>query len=139
MPVRLLLADADSIFRASLVPQLEHEGLYQVSAAGSAADARSAAGIGNIALAIIDSGLPESAALAADLRRSGVSVLMLGDESAGLAKPFRISVLLQRLHTLISERAGNSEGVRIGPYLFHPTAKLLEQGPRKIRLTEKET
>ena len=46
--------------------------------------------------------------------------------------------MLQRLHAFISQHA-NDEGVRIGPYLFHPSAKLLEQDGRKIRLTEKET
>jgi DNA-binding response OmpR family regulator len=151
MPTRLLLADSDAILRASLVEQLEREGNYQVAVAGNALQARDAARGAGLALAIIDQHLPGEGgdALAAALRSDGLScpILLLTDaEDAeftaaddAIAKPFRFSALLQRLHALISYNAADDAGVRIGPYLFHPSAKLLEQEGRKIRLTEKET
>ena len=44
-----------------------------------------------------------------------------------LARPFRFSTLLQRLHALNTHHApANDAGVRIGPYTFHPSAKLLQ-------------
>ncbi len=36
-------------------------------------------------------------------------------------------------------RASDESPLTIGPYLFRPGAKLLVQGARKVRLTEKET
>ena len=57
-----------------------------------------------------------------------------------MARPFRFSALLQRLHALNTHHASsNDAGVRIGPYTFHPSAKLLQAEGRKVRLTEKET
>ncbi len=57
-----------------------------------------------------------------------------------LAKPFRFSALLARLHALSTHHAGSGDAaVRIGPYTFHPSAKLLQAAGRKVRLTEKET
>jgi DNA-binding response OmpR family regulator len=140
MPVRLLLADEDAILRASLAEQLEREGAYQITAVGSAAEVREAAAAQTFALAIIERALLADGALALTC-----PVLLLtdaADETPALdsiAKPFRFSLLLQKLHGLISRSETDGEGVRIGPYLFHPTAKLLEQDGRKIRLTEKET
>jgi DNA-binding response OmpR family regulator len=151
MPFRLLLVDADAILRASLAEQLEREGAYQIVCAGSAGEARDAAHSGPFALAIIDQLLPDSDgdALAAMLRSEGLScpiLLLTETESASLSaandsivKPFRFADLLQRLHALLVRHAVGENGVRIGPYLFHPSAKLLEEGERKIRLTEKET
>ena len=57
-----------------------------------------------------------------------------------LARPFRFSALLARLHALSTHHAASGDAaVRIGPYTFHPSAKLLQAGARKVRLTEKET
>jgi len=143
MPIRLLLADPDAVLRASLVEQLEREGAYQVTAVGSAAEAVAAARGTLFALAIIDQKL---GGLAEALRGGGLAcpILLLAENDApaaaddSIVKPFRFSALLQRLHGFVGQRA-DDEGVRIGPYLFHPSAKLLEQDGRKIRLTEKET
>src|ERR1700749_4397590 len=55
-----------------------------------------------------------------------------------LSKPFRITALVQALGRLLAHPAGDAP-FRIGPYDFHPSAKLLVDGARKIRLTEKET
>jgi DNA-binding response OmpR family regulator len=145
MPIRLLLADPDTVLRASLVEQLEREGAYQVTAVGSATDALAAARGTLFALAVIDQKL---GGLAEALRGEGLTcpILLLADAEEmpataandSIVKPFRFSTLLQRLHGFVGQRA-DDEGVRIGPYLFHPAAKLLEQDGRKIRLTEKET
>jgi DNA-binding response OmpR family regulator len=144
MPVRLLLVDPDLLLRSSLAEQLEREGLYQIVATGSAAEARAMAG--PFGAAIIEQHLDseDGDALAGTL--DCPALLLTESEDAdvvsasdSIAKPFRLSVLLQKLHALIHHRAAAEDGVRIGPYLFHPSAKLLEQEGRKIRLTEKET
>ncbi len=139
MPTRILLAESDSVLRASLAEQLQHEG-YDVVAAGDAEDAAHAAHTGTFAFAIV--GLGEEAA--ASLRAAGLSapLLLLGESTAqeSLAKPFRFSALLARMHALMTHHAGSGDAaVRIGPYTFHPSAKLLQAGARKVRLTEKET
>jgi len=72
-------------------------------------------------------------------------LLLLTDGDApstqeSLARPFRISALLARLHALNTHHApADDAAVRIGPYTFHPSAKLLQADGRKVRLTEKET
>ncbi len=144
MPVRLLLVDADALLRASLVEQLEREGHYQIVAVGSAAEARAAAGPFSAAIIDQDAGGEDGDALAGSL--DCPALLLTGSDdtdiasaSDSIAKPFRLSVLLQKLQALIHHHAADEEGLRIGPYLFHPSAKLLEQDGRKIRLTEKET
>jgi DNA-binding response OmpR family regulator len=139
MPTRILLAESDSVLRASLAEQLQHEG-HDVVAAGTIEDAIHAARTGAFAFAIV--GLGEEAAAA--LRAAGLStpLLLLGESTAheSLAKPFRFSALLARMHALMTHHAGSGDAaVRIGPYTFHPSAKLLQAGQRKVRLTEKET
>lgn len=144
MAVRLLLVDADSLLRASLGEQLEREGLYQIVGAGSAAEARAAAGPFGAAIVSQDLDGEDGDALAGTL--DCPTLLLTDTEDADVAsasdsipKPFRLAVLLQKLHALVHHHAAGEDGVRIGPYLFHPSAKLLEQEGRKIRLTEKET
>ena len=144
-PARILLAESDDVLRASLGEQLQHEG-YEVTAARDDAQARAAQG--PFAFAIIAHPLAgaDGDRLAAELRGSGLScpVLLLtqGDAQTSqesLARPFRVSVLLARLHALSTHHTGTGSSVRIGPYTFHPSAKLLQDGSRKVRLTEKET
>ncbi|HEY0265227.1 MAG TPA: response regulator transcription factor [Rhizomicrobium sp.] len=142
MPTRILLAENDDVLRASLAEQLQHEG-FEVTAARLAEDAKAALNGAPFAFAII--GLADGHALAVEWRGHGLScpVLLLTEGESGqesLAKPFRFSALLARLHAL-STHHGNSDDavVRIGPYTFHPSAKLLQTDGRKVRLTEKET
>ena len=143
MPTRILLAESDDVLRAGLAEQLQHEGYDVVTAAD--AGAAKAAVRETLAFAII--GLAEADALAAVLRQEGLCcpVLLLTDGEVvcaheSLARPFRFSALLQRLHALSTHHApANDAGVRIGPYTFHPSAKLLQAEGRKVRLTEKET
>jgi len=141
-PARILLAENDAVLRASLAEQLQHEG-YEIVAAANDADAMAALGAAPFAFAII--GLENGDALTAKLREAGLvaPVLLLGEAASAqesLAKPFRFSSLLARLHALSTHHAANGDAaVRIGPYTFHPSAKLLQEGARKVRLTEKET
>jgi len=143
MPTRILLAETDDVLRASLAEQLEREG-YDVIAAcnGQEADASAREPLG---FAII--GLSGAEQLAGNLREQGLScpilLLVEDDASSGfetLTRPFRFSALLARLHALNNHHApGDDSAVRIGPYTFHPSAKLLQADGRKVRLTEKET
>jgi DNA-binding response OmpR family regulator len=144
-PARILLADADAVLCASLAEQLADEG--EIVTAGTAAQARGLAG--PFTFAIIDRALPDldGESLASQLRGSGLAcpILLLAQngETSGLfeslAKPFRVAALLARLHALTAHHGENGETVTIGPYVFHPNAKLLQDGGRKVRLTEKET
>jgi DNA-binding response OmpR family regulator len=143
MPTRILLAESDDLLRASLAEQLQREG-YDVLAARGLEEARDAARE-QLGFAII--GLADAEHVAASLRDAGLScpVLLLtdGDGAANqdsIIRPFRFSALLARLHALNTHHAAAGEAaVRIGPYTFHPSAKLLQAGARKVRLTEKET
>jgi DNA-binding response OmpR family regulator len=141
MPIRILLAESDDVLRASLVEQLENEG-YDVIAASDGEEARAALRE-PLAFAVI--GLEET--VAADLREQGLTcpVLLLCDGDVqtahpSITKPFRFSTLLSRLHGLNTHQgSGDGAAVKIGPYTFHPSAKLLQSDSRKVRLTEKET
>jgi len=143
-PARILLAENDDVLRDSLAEQLRHEG-YEVVTARGGDDALEAVPSGAFTFAII--GLQKGDGLAATLRQAGLAapILLLTDGEAqttqeSLAKPFRVSTLLARLHALSTHHAGSSDAaVRIGPYTFHPSAKLLQAAGRKVRLTEKET
>lgn len=143
-PARILLAESDAVLRSGLAEQLQHEG-YDVVTAHNGDDALHAAQSGPFSFAIV--GLEDGDALTASLRHAGLSapILLLTNGEAqttqeNLAKPFRFSALLARLHALSTHHAGNGDAaVRIGPYTFHPSAKLLEAAGRKVRLTEKET
>jgi DNA-binding response OmpR family regulator len=143
MPTRILLAESDDVLRASLAEQLQQEG-YDVVAACNGEEAAAAARE-TLSFAII--GLADGEQLGAQLREQGLScpLLLLTDGEApatpeSLARPFRISALLARLHALNTHHApADDAAVRIGPYTFHPSAKLLQADGRKVRLTEKET
>ena len=143
MPPRILLAESDEVLRISLAEQLEQEG-YDVAQACDGEEAHVAARE-QLSFAIICLGDGEY--IASSLRAKGLScpVLLLGDGDGPstpemLVRPFRFSALLARLHALNAHQSGASETVvRIGPYTFHPSAKLLQADGRKVRLTEKET
>ena len=147
---RVLLVDDDALLRASLAEQLTREGPYAVIEAGSAAEARDLARDGGFSLAIVDQNLPDGTgdALARDLKTQNFDapVLLLAEADAPapaadhIAKPFRFADLLARINLHLSRHAASDDvPVAIGPYLFRPGAKLLTQGTRKVRLTEKET
>ncbi|HYS46036.1 MAG TPA: response regulator transcription factor [Rhizomicrobium sp.] len=141
MPTRILLAEYDDVLRASLAEQLQFEG-YDVVAAKDG-DTACAAAREPFGFAII--GLGDG--IAGTLREQGLTcpLLLLTDGDApttqeSLVRPFRFSALLARLHALNTHHApADDMAVRIGPYTFHPSAKLLQAEGRKVRLTEKET
>ncbi len=143
MPTRILLAESDDVLRASLAEQLEREG-YEVTSAQDG-DGAQACSREQLNFAIV--GLSDAEAVATGLREQGLScpilLLVEGETTTAfetLTRPFRISALLARLHALNNHHApADDAAVRIGPYTFHPSAKLLQADGRKVRLTEKET
>lgn len=147
MPSRILLFDNDQVLRTSLAEQLVQEGTHAVTTAATLPEALEAARATPFGLIII--GEPEGEAQAHALRAGGHTcpILLLresgeSENANGLAylnKPFRLAALLARIRTLTRcHNAGSGVSMRIGPYTFHPAAKLLEAGARKVRLTEKE-
>jgi DNA-binding response OmpR family regulator len=148
-PKALLIA-APGIFRDQLAQQLAGEEGSDIVIAAGLDEARVLAGEQMFAFAVIDETLPETdgAAVARALEEDGFSAPMLllspaesadtDDGLTRLAKPFRIAALVQALGKLLAHPGGDAP-FRIGPYDFHPSAKLLVDGTRKVRLTEKET
>jgi DNA-binding response OmpR family regulator len=147
---RVLLVDEDVVLRASLAEQLAREGSYAVIEAASGAEARGLAKDGGYAFAIIDQSLADGGgdALVQDLKTSGFDapILFLSEQDGPtppvehIEKPFRFAALLAHLNAHLGRHASSDETpFEIGPYLFRPGAKLLVQGERKVRLTEKET
>ncbi len=141
----ILLVESDPVLRRSLAEQLLQAGEYTVAQAGDVETARAAeSGYGFL---ILDDALPGAEDFARGLRDLDYSGLILFLTNAGgdgpaeigesLARPFRFASLLARLQ---AETGRLSEAeVMIGPYSFRPAAKLLSEGERRIRLTEKET
>ncbi|MBV9550081.1 MAG: response regulator transcription factor [Alphaproteobacteria bacterium] len=151
MRPKALLIAAPGIFRDQLALQLAGREAGDVAVAASLDEARALIAESFFAFAVIDQALPDGgdgAVVAKVLEEEGFSapILLLtaaetadiGDGLARLAKPFRITALLQALGQLLAHPGGDAP-FRIGPYDFHPSAKLLVDGERKIRLTEKET
>jgi DNA-binding response OmpR family regulator len=154
---RLLLVDDDAALRQSLAEQLTSEFETVQVASGEAALAAVVAD--RFDAILLDVGLPDLDGhdVCRQLRSGGtrIPIIMLTaaagetDTIAGLGagandyvtKPFRFGVLLARLHAQLRNHEASTDAVfTIGPFTFHPTAKLLvESGSRKkIRLTEKE-
>jgi DNA-binding response OmpR family regulator len=56
-----------------------------------------------------------------------------------LGKPFRLGLLLARVRRLLRDLPDlDEEPVAVGPWLFHPMQRVLLDGARRVRLTEKE-
>jgi DNA-binding response OmpR family regulator len=135
---RILLTDDNAVLRTSIAEQLSHEG-FDVAAAAGESDALALLQGPAFAFAIL-----HNAAIADALRAAGLTapILLLADGDSryeSLSRPFRFSALLARLHALASHPGNGDSAVKIGPYTFHPSAKMLQEGERKVRLTEKET
>jgi DNA-binding response OmpR family regulator len=148
-PKRLLLVEDDALLRASLAEQLARESAYAVVEAVNIAQARTLSRDGVYAFAILDQNLPDGAGddLARELKKDGFNAPILILSEAGvptaaqdyLEKPFRFTDLLARLNAHLGRHAASDDAsVAIGPYQFRPGAKLLIQGGKKVRLTEKE-
>ena len=130
MPNRILLAEADDVLRASLAEQLQHEG-YEVVSVPTAVDAMDAVKHGPYAFAIIGLGEDAGTVLRATGLQAPVLLLVEGEAQTpeALAKPFRFSALLARLHALSSHHAANGDGaVRIGPTPSIPAPSCCRKG-----------
>jgi len=113
----------------------------------------------NYDLIILDVGLPDTDGreLCRLMRKQGVKspILMLtghdgdADTILGLdagandyvTKPFKFPVLLARIRAQLRQHEQSEDAVfQLGPYSFKPALKILvDEGGRKVRLTEKET
>ena len=157
----ILIVDDDHALRAMLAEQLAVDGEFAASEAATAgeAEAKMTAREARFDAVILDVTLPDGDGrdLCAKLRRGGlkVPIIMLtgsdqeSDVVRGLdsgandyiAKPFRLAELLARLRAQMRIFENSEDAVfTIGPYLFRPSAKLLQDTVRnkRIRLTEKE-
>lgn len=157
----LLIVDDDEILRQTLAEQLTQDGSFAVSTAGTIAEARTRLleqGERYDAI-VLDISLPDGDGrdFCAELREADVKVpiLMLtahddeedvvrGFEAGAndyVAKPFRLAEFLARLRAQIRLFANSEDAIfEIGPYVFRPALKLLQDQTtrRRIRLTEKE-
>ncbi|MEY4879387.1 MAG: hypothetical protein RJB62_856 [Pseudomonadota bacterium] len=154
---RVLLVDDDDMLRESLAEQFAASGYEPVSAA-DIAEARKVGTEGLYEFMVLDVSLPDGDGreLCGEFRGKGVTcpIIMLTasdtdeDTIAGLkagandyiAKPFRFAVLMARVEAHLRSHEVSEEAIyRIGPYTFRPSAKLLLEGVKRVRLTEKET
>jgi DNA-binding response OmpR family regulator len=155
---RVLLVDDDEMLRTSLAEQLAAGGAYAPVEAGTIAEGKVKAQEGLYEFMVLDVGLPDGdgRVLCRELRDAGITcpIIMLtaadsdADTIEGLksgandyiSKPFRFAVLMARVDAHLRSHEMSEEAVyRIGPYTFRPSAKMLTEGAKRIRLTEKET
>lgn len=157
----ILLVDDDESLRAMLVEQLAVDGEFCATEAGSLESAEEfmSAVDARFDALILDVTLPDGDGrdLCVRLRQQGhkLPIIMLTgaddevdvvrglDSGANdyIAKPFRLAELLARLRAQMRIFENSEDAVfTIGPYLFRPSAKLLQDTVRnkRIRLTEKE-
>lgn len=157
----ILLIDDDDLLRTSLREQLATQGEFGRIDEAATGAAGIAAATGNVFdIILLDLGLPDMDGrdVCRTLREKGVRspIIMLtaldsdDDTVTGLnagandyiTKPFRLAVLLARVRAHLRQHEQSDDAVfTIGPYQFHPAAKMLssDEGKKKIRLTEKET
>tara|TARA_R110002072_G_scaffold64590_1_gene160534 strand:+ start:419 stop:1120 length:702 start_codon:yes stop_codon:yes gene_type:complete len=157
---KILLVDDDAALRETLAEQLDLHQEFDISQAGTAAEAMARIKDAHFDLILLDVGLPDmDGREACKLIRKGgnrTPVIMLtaqdsdADQILGLeagandyvAKPFRIGVLLARLRSHLRQHEQSEDAVfTIGPYSFRPASKLMlhKETNQKVRLTEKET
>ncbi|MEQ9448424.1 MAG: response regulator transcription factor [Rhodospirillaceae bacterium] len=156
-----LIVDDDVLLRETLKDQLAAEGDFAaIHEAVDGADclAKTAKTVYDIIL--LDVGLPDidGRQVCRQMREKGVRspIIMLtaadsdDDTIMGLdagandyiTKPFRMAVLLARVRAHLRQHDQSDDAIFVvGPYRFHPAAKVLmaSEGDKKIRLTEKET
>lgn len=155
----ILIIDDDEDLREGLCEQIGFYDEFSVVTAETAQKGVATVKAGDIALAIVDVGLPDlDGREAVRLMRSAgfkAPIIMLtghatdADAIVGLeagandyvTKPFRFAVLLARIRAHLRQFEQSEDATfAIGPYSFKPSGKiLLESDGRRIRLTEKET
>jgi DNA-binding response OmpR family regulator len=154
----ILIIDDDDDLRDDLRELLEQQSEFVTVGAASAAEGLNAAIEKRPDLVLLDLDLPDRSGreVLRLLRESGVGapVIMLtaadgeADTVMGLdagasdyvTKPFRFTVLLARVRAQLRAHEQSEEMVfRVGPYEFHPAARVLvDPKNRKLRLTDKE-
>ncbi|MCX7382150.1 MAG: response regulator transcription factor [Alphaproteobacteria bacterium] len=157
----ILIVDDDEALSALLLEQLAVDGEFTTAHASSikAAEALLLGGSARFDALILDVSLPDGDGrdLCSRLRQRGIKVpiIMLtgSDEEADvvrgldsgandyISKPFRLAELLARLRAQLRIFENSEDAVfTIGPYVFRPAAKQLQDPVknRRIRLTEKE-
>jgi DNA-binding response OmpR family regulator len=155
----ILIIDDDEDLREGLTEQIGLYDEFHVATAESAAAGMAAARSGDVALAIVDVGLPDLDGREAVrlMRAQGFKapIIMLtghttdADTIVGLeagandyvTKPFRFAVLLARIRAHLRQFDQSEDATfTIGRYTFKPAAKMLvEPDGKRVRLTEKET
>jgi DNA-binding response OmpR family regulator len=157
----ILIVDDDPSLRAELAAQLQVDGEFFADEAATVAEAdgKLIDGGPHFGAVILDVSLPDGDGrdFCAALRRRGLRmpiIILTGSDDeddvvrgldAGandyIAKPFRLNELLARLRAQLRLFDTSEDAVlAIGPYLFRPSAKQLQDAGRnrRIRLTEKE-
>ena len=155
----LLIVDDNDDLRGELAEQLELHEEFAVHQAATATDGVRRAVELKPEIVLLDVDLPDMNGREAcrQMRDKGVAspIIMLtaadtdDDTIQGLdagandyvTKPFKFAVLLARIRAQLRSHE-HSEGAvfHLGAYEFRPSAKMLvDQGQKKIRLTEKET
>lgn len=156
---KILVVDDDADLCSALTEQLALQDEIEPIIAATAAAALATLKAGQVDLVLMDVGLPDLDGREAVKRARadgfrGPVIMLTGHDSDAdtilgldmgandyVAKPFRFAVLLARIRALLRHHAETDDAaLNIGPYVFHPSTKLLvnERGS-KVRLTEKET
>jgi DNA-binding response OmpR family regulator len=155
---RVLLVDDDEMLRGSLAEQIAEGGVYEPVEAETFAEGLKKGVDGLYEFMVLDLGLPDGDGreLCRALRDKGVTcpivILTAADSDADtisglkagandyITKPFRFAVLMARIDAHLRSHGASEEAIyRIGPYTFRPSAKVLLEGSKRVRLTEKET
>jgi len=157
----VLIVDDDAALRETLAEQLSVDSEFTAAEAACIAEADTllAAPEARYDAVILDVGLPDGDGrdYCVKLRDQGhrMPIIMLtgssdetdvvrGLESGAndyISKPFRLAELLARLRAQLRSFETSEDAVfAIGPYMFRPSAKLLQDQAhgRRVRLTEKE-
>jgi DNA-binding response OmpR family regulator len=154
----ILLVDDDTDLRETLTEQLALYEEFTILQEPTAAKGIQTARTHQIALLVMDVGLPDMDGREAVklLRKGGFKppIIMLtghdtdSDTILGLeagandyvTKPFRFAVLLARIRAQLRQHEQSEDATfTVGPYMFKPGQKLLTlENGQKIRLTEKE-
>jgi DNA-binding response OmpR family regulator len=155
---RVLLVDDDEMLRVSLAEQLAADGTYEPVEGATYREGLQKGLEGLYEFMVLDVSLPDGDGreLCRAFRDEGVTcpIIILtasdsdADTIAGLragandyiTKPFRFAVLMARVDAHLRSHGASEEAIyKIGPYTFRPSAKVLVEGAKRIRLTEKET
>lgn len=157
---RALIVDNDAALRQSLADQFECLEGFDAVGAKTGEQALDVVKDHQFSVILIDVDLPDidGRDLCRLMRRQGLKapIIMLSvydtdadmilslDSGANdyIAKPFRLGVLLARVRAQLRQfRLSDDAIFPIGPYSFHPSAKMLieMETERKIYLTERET